>query len=84
MSDQQHVGDEQFVRRYEYEDGVVIAADVGESGVDASVDIVGRTVIVVVDAGDGVTETEFELPATDGGDPVVETNNGILTITLPN
>lgn len=84
MNDQQHVGDERFVRRYEYDDAVVIAADVGDAGVDASVDIVGRTVIVVAGTGDSVTETEFELPATDGGDPVVETNNGILTITLPN
>ncbi|WP_152041851.1 DUF7127 family protein [Salinigranum salinum] len=81
MSTQQFAGaNDRFLRRYEYDDSWVIAADVGVSGDDVDVDVVGTTAIVVVDAGDRVSETEFELPGTDAD---VAVQNGILTITVP-
>ena len=80
MSVQQFAGaNDRFLRRYEYDDSWVIAADLGVSGEDVDVDVVGTTAIVVVDAGDRVSETEFELPGTDAD---VSVQNGILTITI--
>ena len=80
MSTQQFVGrDERFLRQYEYEDRYIVAADLGVSDDSVDVDVVGNTAIVVVGAGDRVTETEFELPE---GDATVDVNNGILTITV--
>ncbi|KAB1194849.1 Hsp20/alpha crystallin family protein [Haloferax sp. MBLA0076] len=73
-------GNERFIRRYEYEDSWVIAADIGLSEDEIDVDIVGSTAIVVADTGDHVTETEFELPAS--GDVDVDVRNGVLTITI--
>jgi HSP20 family molecular chaperone IbpA len=87
MSQQLHAGgDERFVRRYEYDDSVVVAVDFGVADDAVDVDVVGSTAIVVVDTGDRVTETEFELPGTDTDtdtDTVVATHNGVLTITVP-
>ncbi|MDS0294649.1 Hsp20/alpha crystallin family protein [Halogeometricum luteum] len=80
MSTQQFAGgDERFLRRYEYENEWVIAADTGAFDGDVSVDVVGTTAIVVAESGDTITETEFELP---GEDVAVATNNGVLTITV--
>ncbi|SFR60718.1 Hsp20/alpha crystallin family protein [Halogeometricum limi] len=80
MSTQQFAGgNERFLRRYEYEDSWVIAADLDTFGREVDVDIVGSTAIVVAETGDRVTETEFELP---GEDAAVATNNGVLTITV--
>ncbi|ELZ99247.1 Hsp20/alpha crystallin family protein [Haloferax mediterranei ATCC 33500] len=72
-------GNERFIRRYEYEDSWVIAADVALSEDEIDVDIVGSTAIVVANTDDHVTETEFELP---GSDADVEVRNGVLTITI--
>ncbi|WP_336025117.1 Hsp20/alpha crystallin family protein [Halobellus salinisoli] len=72
-------GDERIVRRYEYEDSWVLAADVGVADEDLDVDIVGTTAIVVAETGEEVSEAEFELP---GSDASVATNNGVLTITV--
>lgn len=81
MSVQQFAGaNDRFLRRYEYDDSWVIAADIGAASDDVDVDIVGTTAIVVIDAGDRVAETEFELPGTDAD---VSVRNGILTITVP-
>ncbi|WP_224268752.1 Hsp20/alpha crystallin family protein [Haloprofundus salinisoli] len=81
MSVQQSSGGERFIRRYEYDDSWVIAAELGVADDAIDVDVVGTTAIVVVDHGDRVSETEFEfeLPGTDA---TVETNNGVLTITV--
>ncbi|QCJ46568.1 MULTISPECIES: DUF7127 family protein [Haloprofundus] len=81
MSVQQSAGGERFIRRYEYDDSWVIAAELGVADDAVDVDVVGTTAIVVVDHGDRVSETEFEfeLPGTDA---TVETNNGVLTITV--
>lgn len=61
------------VRTLDYEDGSVIAVDLGDTTGEASVDVVDDTVIVV--AGD--QQFEFELPpeASD-----ISTKNGVLTI----
>lgn len=81
MNTQQFAGgNERFIRRYEYEDTWVIAADIGLSDDEIDVDIVGSTAIVVAATGGHTSETEFELPA--GGDADVFVNNGVLTITI--
>lgn len=72
-------GNERFVRRYEYDDSWIIAADTGLDDESLSVDIVGTTAIVVAESGDRITETELELP---GEDASAEMNNGVLTITV--
>lgn len=58
----------------EYDDGSVIAVDLGVPDGEVDVDIVDDTVIVVT----GDQQFEFDLPAeaTD-----VTENNGVLTIT---
>ncbi|WP_293027766.1 Hsp20/alpha crystallin family protein [Natronococcus sp.] len=70
-------GDEQIVRRYEYEDGSVLAVDFGTASPDAAADIADGTVIVV----DGDDQYEFELP--DGAaDAHTFIRNGVLTVEL--
>lgn len=59
------------VRRYEYDDEVVLVADFGP--VEGNVDVVDGTAIVVVDD----EQFEFEVPA--GVDRAV-INNGIVSI----
>ncbi|MFB6167646.1 MAG: Hsp20/alpha crystallin family protein [Haloferacaceae archaeon] len=78
MNQQQFAGgNEQFVRRYDYDDGWVVAAELGVEDDAVDVDTVGRTAILVVDAGGRVSETEFDLP---GEAEYVDVNNGVLTI----
>lgn len=64
--------DDVTIARHEYDDVTVVAVDFGP-GVEAVVDVVGETAIVV--AGD--RQFEFEMPegATD-----VTTNGGVLVI----
>ena len=64
--------DEVTVTRNEYGDELVVAVDFGP-GVDAKLDVVGDTVIVV--AGD--SQVEFEMPPEASE---MTTNNGVLTI----
>ncbi len=61
------------VRRFEYEDRTVLAADFGPHD-DASVDVVGDTVIVVAD------DEQYELEVE--GDTDVFMKNGILSIEV--
>lgn len=80
MHDQQYTGrEERSLRRYDYDDSWILAADLGVDEDDIDVDIVGTTAIVVVETGDRVTESEFELPSEDA---TVKLNNGVLTITV--
>ena len=72
-------GDDRIVRRYEYDDSWVLAADVGLASEDIDVDVVGTTAIVVAETEDEISEAEFELP---GPDASVTTNNGVLIITV--
>ncbi|GGJ06460.1 hypothetical protein GCM10008995_15480 [Halobellus salinus] len=73
--------DGRMLRRYDYDDSWVLAADIGASAndVDVDIDIVGTTAIVVADTGSGVTEAEFELP---DGDATAEVRNGVVTIEV--
>ena len=80
MNTSQEAGsDGRMVRRYDYDDAWVLAADVGASAGDIDIDIVGTTAIVVADDGSEVTEAEFELP---GGDATAEVRNGVVTIEV--
>jgi len=75
MVRQQHAGeDERFVRRYDYDDEWVIAADLSVDGDSLDVDVVGETAIVLVDE---ETAMEFDLP---GSVESVDTNNGVLVV----
>lgn len=74
MTTAQQLVDEAFVRRFEYEDATVLAADVGAA--EATVDVVDDTVIVVAD-GD---QYEHELPADEDARAFI--NNGVLTVEL--
>lgn len=69
---------ERLVRRYDYDDGWAVAADLQVDDDAVDVDLVGQTAIVVVEAGGRVTETEFELP---GEATRVGVNNGVLSIS---
>ena len=66
-----------LVRRYEYEDGWIVAADVGVDDEAIDVDTVGETAILVVTRGAESAESEFDLPgpATD-----VTVKNGVVTV----
>ncbi|PSP90849.1 hypothetical protein BRC90_00290 [Halobacteriales archaeon QS_4_69_34] len=61
------------LRRYEYDDAITYAADVGPR--EASVDVVGETAIVVLDG----EQFEIELPT---GDATTAVTNGVLTIEV--
>jgi hypothetical protein len=79
MSQQLFEGrDDRFLRRYDYDDHWVVAADLRVSDEAVDVDIVGQTAIIVVDTGERLFETEFELPSADAE---VFMKNGIITIT---
>lgn len=69
-------GGDDFVRRFQYDDGVVIAIDIGRRSADASMDIVDDTVIVVEEDGN---QAEYELPDDDAE---VFMKNGILTFEI--
>jgi len=75
MDTEQQLFDETPLRRFEYDDAVVLAADVGVSD-DASVDIVDETLILV--AGD--EQHEQSLPESSGARAFI--NNGVLTVEL--
>ncbi|TKX57728.1 Hsp20/alpha crystallin family protein [Halorubrum sp. SS7] len=70
-------GDGALLRRYEYDDEWIVAADLGADDDAVTVDTVGETAIVVVEGPDGPVESEFELPGT-AVDAAV--NNGVLTV----
>jgi hypothetical protein len=75
MVRQQYAGeDERFVRRYDYDDEWVIAADIGVGDDQLDVDVVGETAIVLVGE---ETAMEFDLP---GSVESVDTNNGVLVL----
>jgi len=73
MSELQQFGDEVAVRRYEYDDGAVLAADFGPAG-EAAVDVLGDTVIVVVDGEQHELDVE--------GDANAFITNGVLTVEV--
>ena len=70
-------GDDRVLRRYEYEDDWVLAADLAVDDDSVEYDTVGETLILVFDDNGQVTETELDLP---GPDADVTLNNGVLTV----
>ncbi|GAB6880221.1 hypothetical protein JCM17823_24950 [Halorubrum gandharaense] len=70
-------GGEHLLRRYDYEDRWVVAADVGVDDEAVAVDTVGDTAIVVIDHGEEEAEAELDLP---GAATNVSVNNGVFTI----
>ena len=70
-------GDGALLRRYEYEDGWVVAADLGADAENARVDTVGDTAIVVIEGDGEPVESEFELPGTA---TAANVENGVITI----
>ncbi|MBV0922818.1 MULTISPECIES: DUF7127 family protein [Haloarcula] len=75
MNSEQQLFDETPLRRFEYEDGVVLAADVGAAD-DASVDVVDGTVIVVRD------DEQYERELPEAAEARAFINNGVLTIEV--
>ena len=73
MTATKQLGDDASLRRYEYDDGVTLAADLGAER-DADVDVLGDTVIVVVDGEQYDLEVE--------GDAQAFIRNGVLTIEV--
>ncbi|MDJ1431593.1 Hsp20/alpha crystallin family protein [Halostagnicola sp. A-GB9-2] len=76
MNSEQFTSD-QLARKYEYEDGSVIAIDLGTSVPEPSVDLVDGTVIIV----SGDEQYEFDLPVEEN-DADTFIRNGVLTIEL--
>ena len=74
MTDQQQLVGDAPLRQYEYDDAVVLAADLGVVG-DATVDVVDGTAIVLVDD----EQYDFEVP---GEDARAFIRNGVLTIEM--
>lgn len=75
MTNQQRfVGEDGPVSRYEYEDAVVFAVDLGVAE-DAHVDVVDGTVMVVV----GDQQYDFEVPE---GDAEAFIKNGVVTVEV--
>ena len=82
MSLQQFIesSDERILRRYDYDDGTVVVADLGVADEDTSVEVLDDVVLVVVET-DGETE-QAEIPLPDGGDAKAFINNGVVTIEV--
>ncbi|MFW6017646.1 MAG: DUF7127 family protein [Halapricum sp.] len=74
MTATQRLDEDVPVSRYEYEDSVVLAADLDTT--EASVEIVGDTVIVV----DGIDQYDLSLP--EGEDARAFIRNGVLTVEV--
>ncbi|MFC7185514.1 DUF7127 family protein [Halorubrum yunnanense] len=70
-------GDGPLLRRFEYEDGWIVAADLGADAANVSVDAVGETAIVVVEGEGEPAESEFELPGAATSTAVA---NGVVTV----
>ncbi|AKH97914.1 DUF7127 family protein [Halanaeroarchaeum sulfurireducens] len=71
--------DEVLYRQYDYGDETVFVADLGASGMNASVDVIGGTAIVVLDTPEGSEQYEFDVPA---GDAHTFISNGVLTVEV--
>lgn len=70
--------DDRMVRRYQYDDRTVIAADIGVNSSDVTIDIVDDTAIVVDD--ESGQQAEIELP--NGGGAKAFIKNGVLSIEV--
>jgi len=70
-------GDGPLLRRFDYEDGWTVAADLGADAANVTVDAVGETAIVVVEGDGEPVESEFELPGPAASTAVA---NGVVTV----
>lgn len=70
--------DDRMVRRYQYDDRTVVAADIGVNSSDVTIDIVDDTAIVVDD--ESGQQAEIELP--NGGSAEAFIKNGVLSIEV--
>ncbi|MEF8801001.1 MAG: Hsp20/alpha crystallin family protein [Halolamina sp.] len=77
---QRSISEKQFGRVYEYDDSFVVALDMRGVEGEVTVDTVGTTAIVVVENGDDITESEFDLP---GEAEETSVNNSVLAIEVP-
>lgn len=68
-----------IARRYDYDDGVTLVADLGVPDDSVTIDLVGGTAIVVVDGAGGSRQHEIDLPH---GDAEAFMHNGVLTIEV--
>ena len=73
MNAKKQLDNDVSLSRYEYEDGVTLAADIGPAR-DADVDVLDDTVIVVVDG------EQYDLSVD--GDAEAFIKNGVLTIEV--
>ncbi|AAG19777.1 DUF7127 family protein [Halobacterium salinarum] len=68
-----------LVRRYDYGDAVIVAADLGVDDDRVAVDVVQDTAIVTRD--DSPTD-QYELPVPDGDSTRAFINNGVVTVEV--
>ncbi|MCU4716629.1 DUF7127 family protein [Halapricum hydrolyticum] len=74
MTVTQRLDEDVSVSRYEYEDSVVLAADLGTT--EATAEIVGDTVIVVAEP------EQYDLTLPEGEDARAFIRNGVLTVEV--
>lgn len=75
MNEQQRFTEQEgAVAQYEYDDEIVLVADIGP-GTDGSVDVVDRTAVIVVNE----KQYEFDIPE---GDAQAFIKNGVVTIEV--
>lgn len=71
--------DDRLLRRYEYDDALVVAADLGLPDDAVAVDFLDGTAIVVVEEDGREAQYEVELPE---GDAQAFMKNGVLSIEV--
>jgi len=71
--------DDRLLRQYEYDDEWVLAADLAVGDGSVEYDLIGDTLILVVEDENDITETELDLP---GDEADVAVNNGVLTVQV--
>jgi len=69
-------GSDDTLRRYEYDDRVVYAADIGSDAGETTVDVVDSTVMIV----NGTEQADFDIAETGAAEATI--NNGVLTVEV--
>ena len=64
------------LRRYEYDDSVVYAADIGTESDETAVDVVDGTVMIV----SGDEQADFEIAESGTAEAIIK--NGVLTVEV--
>ena len=64
------------LRRYEYDDSVVYAADIGTESDETAVDVVDGTVMIV----SGDEQADFEISESGTAEAIIK--NGVLTVEV--